>query len=429
MNRFAISLALALLVSICSYAQKLDNKLRAHVEFLSSDAMMGRKAGSEGEKKAAEYLYDKLSKVGVTMLTPRQGNTFRIVSGQDTIVSRNVVGILEGYDPELRDEYILIGAHIDHLGTYSLTVNGQKTTNVYSGADANASGVAALIEVADMLSQNLLFLRRSIILVGFGAGEEEYGGSRYFATGGEFPYINNVKLVMNLDRLGRGDKNNPFELYTIIKKNTLNPLLEYLKENESVTVLPALHSGEIFPSDHLAFTQLKIPSITFSTGISNEYRTNRDVSSLIMYDNLAAEVIYITAFAKSAACKDILFPAETIQIASADGVYSASDCDKRPQFFHSDESHFLNSWVYKYLKYPEDAIDKGIQGRVIVSFIIEKDGSVTNVKIEQGVYESLDEEALKVVSISPKWIPGEIGRKKVRTKIALPVEFRLKARR
>ena len=107
-------------------------------------------------------------------------------------------------------------------------------------------------------------------------------------------------------------------------------------------------------------------------------------------------------------------------------VYAASDCDVRPQFFHSNEKHFLTSWVYKYLKYPRAAIERNIQGQVLVSFIVEKDGSVTNVAVEHGVDELLDDEDVRVVEVSPKWIPGQIKGMKVRTRIVIPVEFRLK---
>ena len=84
--------------------------------------------------------------------------------------------------------------------------------------------------------------------------------------------------------------------------------------------------------------------------------------------------------------------------------------------------------MYKYLKYPEAAIERNLQGQVLVSFIIEKDGSVTNVEVERGIDELLDDEAVRVISISPKWIPGKIRGEKVRTRMVLPVEFRLSSK-
>jgi TonB family protein len=90
-----------------------------------------------------------------------------------------------------------------------------------------------------------------------------------------------------------------------------------------------------------------------------------------------------------------------------------------------DPAQFMEKWVYQYLKYPESAIVKGIQGRVTVEFIIEKDGKVTNVRVVKGVSDELDAEAVKVISASPKWRPGRVKGNKVRTSIAIPVEFKL----
>ena len=85
----------------------------------------------------------------------------------------------------------------------------------------------------------------------------------------------------------------------------------------------------------------------------------------------------------------------------------------------------MREWVYQYLKYPQAAVRDGVQGVVMVQFIIEKDGKVTNAKVVKGVDEELDAEALKVVEASPKWKPGKVGGNKVRASLTLPVEFRL----
>ena len=85
--------------------------------------------------------------------------------------------------------------------------------------------------------------------------------------------------------------------------------------------------------------------------------------------------------------------------------------------------------VYQYLKYPESAVRNGIQGRVMVEFVIGKDGNVTDVRVVKGVSEELDAEAIKVVSASPKWKPAKVNGNKVRSSMTIPVEFRLEKRR
>ena len=111
---------------------------------------------------------------------------------------------------------------------------------------------------------------------------------------------------------------------------------------------------------------------------------------------------------------------------TSDDVVAYYDCDQRPMFLNSqDPRRFLEEWVYKYLKYPESALRNGIQGRVMVQFIIEKDGKVTDVKVVRGVSEELDAEAVKVISASPEWKAGRVNGNKVRTSMSIPVEFRL----
>lgn len=108
-------------------AQEVAKSLEDHVKYLSSVSLEGRKAGSPGETAAAEYMFDCLSEAGVTMLTPRSGQDFYIVAeeGTDTVYSRNIVGIVEGYDSLLRNQYIVVGANLDHIGLNTLTINGK----------------------------------------------------------------------------------------------------------------------------------------------------------------------------------------------------------------------------------------------------------------------------------------------------------------
>ena len=419
-----ILLSLLFAPSFAASADNLEVPLKRHIEFLSDPSLNGRAPGSSGEHSAACYLYDQLSKAGVEMLSGREGSTFTVITpAGDTISSRNIVGIIEGSDPKLREEYIVFGAHFDHLGQYFVNIDGVSTPFTYPGADSNASGVAALIECARLLAADAPLLKRSVIVVGFGATEAEFSGSRYFCGEG-FGFNEQTKLMVNLDMLGRCSARNPFEFYTAIPQTEMSGLLEYVDVHESNTIIPSRHSGVIFPSDCLPFSKAGIPALAFSTGISREYRTIKDTPDLINYTSLEAETLYISSFVKSAAIKETLFiKAET---SSESKVYSFSECDVKPQFFRKGEDYFLSDWVYKYLKYPKSALEAGTQGKVMVSFIINQKGEVTDVAVVNEVSEALAAEAVKVVSASPKWTPGQIGGHKVSVKLVIPVEFRLK---
>lgn len=403
-----------------------ENVFKSHIDYLCSESLQGRKAGSEGERKAAEYLYNRLEREGVIMLTPKSGQDFTIAGERDSIHSRNIVGIVQGYDPKLRDEYIVVGAHIDHLGTSTMKVNGNTVSQIFPGADDNASGVAALIEIAAAVSHSSFLFPRSIIFVGFGAKEQGMAGSWYFANRA-FEEMPAVKAMINLDMLGRGSDSTPFSIFSQASAADLKSLMAEV-ENEPVLFLPEVMKKDIFPSDHLPFYDKNIPIVLFTTGIQSEYHTVKDSPKLILCNNLVDNANYIYHFLKVLASQEVIFPSlsKSEKPLGEATIFSASACDKRPQFFHSNEQHFLDSWVYKYVKYPRAAVSQGIKGVVTVSFVVEKDGSVTNVKVVNGVDELLDDEAVKVVSISPKWIPGEIKGEKVRTKIVIPVEFRLK---
>ena len=438
--RTLLAAVLLLTIPIMAAADSLQDNLRRHIERLCSPALMGRSAGSDGEKQAAGYLYDQLEAIGITMLTGRDGDAFTIVADSSRIESANIIGILEGEDPGLREEYVVIGAHLDHLGFYSINVDGEPQQRIYPGACSNASGIAALIETARILKENLGTRRRSIVFAGFGAMEQQFAGSRFFASPEGFSQIGSVKMMINLDMLGRGGKDNPFEIYSSLQPKQIAALVRYVAENESVTAQPAMHNGWVFASDNLAFDQAGIPSLTFSTGTFREYRTVRDTPDLILFDNLAAQTVYIAAFAQSIAGKETISAGEN----ETEGkIYAINECDVPPQFFRGGVQTFLDNWVYKYLKYPKEAIYEGTDGfelskdkkgndvlkaTVYVSFIIEADGNISNVSLERGVNDALDAEALKVVGASPKWKPATFDGKKVRTKIVIPVEYHLKKR-
>ena len=85
----------------------------------------------------------------------------------------------------------------------------------------------------------------------------------------------------------------------------------------------------------------------------------------------------------------------------------------------------MQKFINENLNYPDDAIEMNMQGRVYLSFVVERDGSVTNVSVERGVFQSMDREAARVVRSFPTWIPGEMPSGKVRTRVRVPINFTL----
>lgn len=400
--------------------------VKSHVRMLSAAHLEGRKAGSEGEKEAAEYVEQMFKEYGIDLLTPKGGDVFGVKKDNgDTLTSRNVIGYVEGYDKTLRNDYIVIGARIDNIGTITVTVDGKPVERVFYGANGNASGLAMLLELAKKVKTNEIMFRRSVLFAAFGASNETYAGAWYFLNR-SFPDTDKIDAMVNLDMLGTGYHG--FYAYTGSNVD-MNAVVNTLS-GELQPIHPELVANEIYPSDHRAFYANDIPSIVFTTGRYPEHNTERDTQSIIDYDTMERELEYIYNYVETLAnlpsAPKFRSEPSTGRGPAFDDVVAYYDCDQRPAFLNSaDPAQFMERWVYQYLKYPETAVVQGIQGRVLVEFIIDKDGKVTNVRVVKGVSDELDAEAVKVISASPKWKPGRVKGEKVRTSITVPVEFKL----
>lgn len=407
--------------------------LRKHVQYLTSEPLGGRAAGSQGEKKAAEYFYDCLESAGVHMAVPRSGQDFFIVEGEDTLSSLNIFGVVDGYDPGLKGQYILVGANLDHLGGNEMTINGETVFSVYPGANSNASGLACIIEVARRVAQSSFMFPRSVIFAGFGAKEKGMAGSWYFVNRA-FPFRDSISLMVDVREVGSYGPLNPFVYSTCIENREIDGMIRDLP-NSGAFFIPHKTEGVIPPGDYLAFYEYGIPVLLLTTGDNGISRTVRDVADALDYNTMDYICDFIYNMVREAANTEVMIsrplPAGDGQAPapSGDRIYSPYEVEVAPKFFRGDERTFLNEWVYTYLKYPEEAISQGISGTVMVEFIIEKDGKVTNVRAVSGNDGMLMDEAVKVISASPKWKPGQFGKEKVRVKYTLPVEFRLKKRK
>lgn len=409
-----------------SYSELNDSEtvrtLKEHVGYLSSAALEGRAAGSEGEKCAAEYLYTLLERTGVEMLCGSEGDIFGIAAAEgDTLVSRNVIGVVQGYDPKLRDRYIVVGARIDNLAPNMMTIDGKPFEQIYYGANGNASGVAMLAELAGMVSKGNVLFRRSVIFVGFGASKAACAGSWYFLNR-SFKDVDKIDAMINLDMLGTGDV---FYAYT-----SSNPDLDSMVSSMTSQILPIfpeLTTHEPYSSDHISFYASGIPSVFFTTGFYTEHDSHRDTQSILNYELMERELEYIYNFTRTISNTDRMpefRPGAYGSRQTDEKAYSFNDCDTKPSFMgHYDPRSFIQKWIYQYLRYPQEAVREGIQGRVYVEFTIEKNGDVSGVHVTKGIDELLDNEAVRVISASPRWKPGKIDGKPVRTYLTVPVDF------
>ena len=402
--------------------------LRGHVGYLASAALEGRAAGSEGELEAADYVRGVFEDYGIDLLSGPDGDEFGIKrEGGDTLVSRNVIGVIQGNDKSLKDRYIVIGARLDNLGTRTLTIDGEPFTRIYNGANGNASGVAMMLELARMLKVNSLMLKRSVVFVAFGASLESHTGSWYFLNR-SFKAADRIDAMIDLDIVGGGQG---FYAYTSSNAD-MDRIVNRINGNIQ-PIKPEIVTSEPVDSDHRMFYASEIPSVLFTTGSYPEYGTDRDTPSIISYDDMERELEYIYNFA-SVLVNGAAPAFRPDQASASDDVPSGAipyyECDYPPSFLGStDPKTFLEKWVYVYLKYPQEAVRNGIQGRVLVDFVIDEKGKVKEVKVLKGVDPLLDAEAVKVISASPDWKPARLQGRKVRSEMSLYVEFKLEKKK
>ena len=397
---------------------------KEQVGFLASAALEGRKAGSDGEREAALYLTQMLESYGLDVISGSEGDVFGLKQeAGDTLTSRNVVAFIPGYDKTLRDRYIVIGARLDNLGTETVSVDGERREKIFYGANGNASGLSMLVQLARMLSTNSVLLKRSVLIAAFGSSLEQGAGAWYFLNR-SFGAADKIDAMINLDMVGTAS--NGFYAYTCSNQDMndrINSLAASLQP-----IKPQIVSREPVNSCHRQFYEKQIPSVMFTTGMYPEYGTDRDTPSVLEYEDMERELEYVYNFSLKLVNgeKPAFRRSEEKKTREISDVVAYNDCDVKPSFLGStDPSQFMQKWVYAYLKYPQKAVEQGIQGSVLVDFVIDEKGDVRDVSVLRGVDPLLDDEAVKVIKASPRWKAARLHGEKVKCRMSVYVEFRL----
>ena len=209
----------------------------------------------------------------------------------DTLRSGNVIAVIPGYDPELKDNYIVIGARLDNLGSSRVNVNGTEREKIFYGANGNASGLAMLIQLAKKLSINRVLLKRTVIIAAFGSSLNASAGSWYFLNRSIGAKLR-IDAMVNLDMLGTASGG--FYAYT-----SSNPDLNTRLDQVSASlqpITPRIVSEEPVASDHRSFYEHEIPSVLFTTGMYPEYNTERDTPSILEWEDMERELEFIYNF-------------------------------------------------------------------------------------------------------------------------------------
>ena len=200
----------------------------------------------------------------------------------ETTRGANVIGLIYSGNRSFRDEYIVIGAHFDHLGyggKGSGSRNPDKNT-IHPGANDNASGTAGLLELAQKLSSQKSRLKRSILLIGFDAEERGLLGAKHFMRSPPIK-IDNITTMINMDMIGRVS-DSTFTVSGVGTSPYFEPLLDSLKKDRLFKL--KMNKPGFGPSDHAAFYLENIPVLFFFSGFHDEYHTPEDTWRLINLD-------------------------------------------------------------------------------------------------------------------------------------------------
>lgn len=244
---------------------------------LAHDSMFGRALGSEYELEAAEHIRDRFIELGLDPGTPDYLQTFpippEVVGGQD-LTSQNVLGVLPGAG-ELADQWVIVGAHYDHVG---VGLDGE----IRNGADDNASGTALLLDIARALRAYFDaggaagVDRRSIMFQAYGAEEGGLIGSRYYCENPAVPMAN-VAAMINFDMVGRLRSDELFVIGLWTSGEWNDVLARY---NQRPLALVDKRDCESC-SDYSCFRRSGRPAIWLFTGFHPQYHTPGDDVELI----------------------------------------------------------------------------------------------------------------------------------------------------
>lgn len=203
--------------------------------------------------------------------------------------AKNVVAYLEGSDPVLKNEIIVVGGHYDHLGTKNRISKktGQPVTLIYNGADDNGSGSVGVLELAQKYSQQENRPKRSVIFVNFDAEELGLIGSKHFFDDTTVINPRNVKAMINLDMIGRYTEEKGVEVMGVNTAEESRELQKLISKKSQLKMSFPTSPILFFGSDHVNFYKLQIPSVFFCTKVHADYHKPTDTPEKINYQAMS----------------------------------------------------------------------------------------------------------------------------------------------
>ena len=248
---------LMLLVSNYGNSQIISEELvKKHLYKLSDDNMEGRRAGTRGIEKAAKYIESEFKRIGLEKFEGL--DSYRQIFQERGLSLFNVIGCIKGR--EKKDELVIISAHYDHLGTK----DNLEADKIFNGANDNASGVTAVLALAEFFSKNKIN-NRTILFVAFTAEEMGLLGSRYFGK-----QVNPEEIIagINIEMIGKESPFGPKTAWiTGFDRSSFGKIIQKNLTDSEYKVFPDPYINQrlFYRSDNAALARLGVPAHTFST--------------------------------------------------------------------------------------------------------------------------------------------------------------------
>lgn len=264
----SLILLLFCLLPLHSWSQKINEPvLLEDIRYLSLDQLNGRATTSEGNKLAATYIIERFEDLELSSQYPDYSQEFSLNKGSENLGSgKNIIGFIPG---SASSKIILLMAHYDHLGT--------KGKDIYNGADDNASGTAALLNMAAYFAKNRPL--HSILFAVTDAEEEGLLGAKALLKDFPFP-LNQIQLVVNMDMISRSEDNTLFAVGTKFNPQ-FKPYLEKIGLQSPVQLIFGNEGGKgeldwTNASDHGPFHKEGIPFVYFGVADHKDYHKPTD---------------------------------------------------------------------------------------------------------------------------------------------------------
>jgi len=263
-----------------------QDECKEHLYKLADNAWEGRMSGKRGNVLAAAYIKEQFEKAGlkteyqkfgISRMNPGPKNE----TGDD--FTQNIYGWIEGSDPELKNEIVVIGAHMDHIGYGPKMSRTPQRREIHPGADDNASGTVALIEMAKAFA--MLKPKRTVVLQAYSAEEMGLIGSRFYCDNPTFPKhdpdIKKHIFMLNMDMIGHLGSRTVFAVSFRDGESSVD-VQRYIAElNEKYAFGRRITSTRGSGSDHVSFYNKRIPVAFLHTGLTNTYHTPSDTADTI----------------------------------------------------------------------------------------------------------------------------------------------------